>query len=457
VRQLKDLGLVPGTVLTVDRKEGPHEGPGNRAVLDHDPGRGRVLPLDHAPAAGHAQGGPAGQPLRPALGTDEGHLHPGPGPEAAAEGQVRRHLPHPDLLRVLCAEPTLAGAHRRGALPGLPHDRGPGWLRPGLSGHQGCVRGAGAPGPGSVRLPTPGDEALAPGEFDGCLGHPEPHRRPHGHGSAGGWRFRGHASSHLGLLVTGGDPGRRMVGRTEPGRHACPLQDHVVAAPGDPLHLRQLPALLQALPRVHLGLQHLLPRPGAQQEPQAHGHGGRTLRHQQDPGFHLEADARLLHLRGVWPLSGELPHHAHRQAAPAPELRQRPARLPEGHAPRPDGPGPARARGSPTHRRPGARGLRMEARRGARALEQGAARGLDQPGHHLGLHQLRLLRVGLPPADHLRGQARGHAALPHPGGEQLPRGSPDCLQGHGAPGQPLEFRASGPRPLGRGSRRAHHG
>ena len=62
--------------------------------------------------------------------------------------KYRRPLPHPDLLRVLRAEPALAGAHPRGALPRLPHDRGPGWLRSGLPGHQGCLRGAGAPGLG---------------------------------------------------------------------------------------------------------------------------------------------------------------------------------------------------------------------------------------------------------------------------------------------------------------------
>ena len=138
-------------------------------------------------------------------------------------------------------------------------------------------------------------------------------------------------------------------------------------------------------------------------------------------------------------------------------FRHGPARLPERHAPGADGPGQARARGPPAHRRAGARGLLLEARRRSGPLEQGAAGRLDQPGHHLGLHHLRLLRVGLPPADHLRGQARADAALPDPGGEQFPRRGAGGLQGHGASGQPLEPGPGRPRQVGRGPRSAHHG
>ncbi len=83
--------------------------------------------------------------------------------------------------------------------------------------------------------------------------------------------------------------------------------------------------------------------------------------------------------------------------------------------------------------------------------------GQDQQGHDLGLHHLRLLRVGLPPPDHLRGQARPDAPLPHPRGERLPRRGPGGLQGHGAPGQSLEPAPGRPGQVGRGPGRPPHG
>ncbi len=223
-------------------------------------------------------------------------------------------------------------------------------------------------------------------------------------------------------------------GRLLPARAPGALRVELVDPPPRHPLLRQLPAVLQALPHLHGGPEHLLheARP-AGPALDAGPREVRALRRVEGRGPHLEVDARRLHLHRVRALPRGLPDGA--DAA---------SRSTRGSS------SPPCATRSTRRRRRSSRRPRAAAT-GARARPPGPDRRLDLRGHDLGLHDLRVLHVGLPGLHRPgRGQDRGDAAPPRARQGRVPQGDADGVPRHGDQRQSVGDRGRLARRLGEG-------
>ena len=141
-------------------------------------------------------------------------------------------------------------------------------------------------------------------------------------------------------------PSRGRSPATAPGAPPVDLRILLVDPPGRHPLLRQLPALLEALPHHHVRSQHLLHEPRADgQAPDGGPREHRAVRRREGGGPHLEADARRLHVHGVRSLPRRVPDGADRQASRPEDLhRQRARRRLRGDAGDPRGGRRARQR-----------------------------------------------------------------------------------------------------------------
>ncbi len=260
----------------------------------------------------------------------------------------------------------------------------------------------------------------------GVDGHRHPRRRR---------ANRGRGARALGLdagLRAGRRPARR-VGRA---RLAGALRRRVVAAPGDALRVRQLPPVLQALPRLHLAPQRAAAAARRAGTPPQDGprerRGGEHARRRQGHGPELEAAPRPVHLHRVRPLHGRVPNDDHQEAADPARPHDRPARPPQ----RLRGRDPQGAGGGAWQAEPRAGGRR------------------DRPGGRVGLHDLPVVRGVVPPVHLVRGQDRRDATAPRAREGGVPCRSRAGVPRHGGQREPMAAAARDPRRLGQGPRRA---
>ncbi len=267
--------------------------------------------------------------------------------EADVPRLLRGRLPHPDLRRLRRPDRADPRARGRGPDPGVRAAAGHGRQR--VHPGQGRLRGPGARGRRDGRVPPSLRAAQAARPLDGRLAHPLPDRVPHGHrprgrGGAGGDRSR---ARHA--VGPGGRGDRAGPGGIGPRAAPGPVRRLLVEPPGRPPVLRQLPAVLEALPHHHVDSKRLLHEPRADGQAAHGGHREhRAVRRLEDRGPDLEADARRLHVHRMRALPGGLSDGADGQA-PRPEdlHRQRPRRRLRGDARRPRGGGRA---GQPARR-----------------------------------------------------------------------------------------------------------
>ena len=224
-----------------------------------------------------------------------------------------------------------------------------------------------------------------------------------------GFRFALKAAADPGIahersFAFAGDALARSLSALSPDALAAGYQPVVLGPDADGARLPRDPADRRALPHRHRAAHALLPprragEPGADRRSRSdHGRrrrGGHEDRRAHRARSHLEGRARRVHVHRMRPLQGRLPHLSHRQAAGAEMGLRRPQAAPACSS----------ATAIVARRRRGAAAARPRRHRAGRAV---------------GVHDLRLLRGGLPDRARAPAAILPHAPAPGDDGRRVP-------------------------------------